>query len=83
MNNIYLGILSLVNFVVEPLELLLLNFGFDTYIIKVGFGSIEWFSIPLDRIIIFVFVFIVWYIFIRFVYRLFKKLFSFITGGFL
>lgn len=83
MNGIYNGLMSLINFVVEPLEKILIDFGFDTYNISVGFGSIEWFNIPLDKIIIFIFVFIVWFIFISFFYKLLKKFFNVITFGWL
>lgn len=82
MNEIYLGLKTLVNFVIDPLELLLADYGFDVPI-SIGFGGSEWFNINLDKIIIMVFVFITWFIFIRFFYKLIKGLFNLITRGWL
>lgn len=82
MNGIYLGLKELVNFVIEPLELLLNDYGFDIPI-TLGFGNISWFTINLDQIIIMIFVFITWFIFIRAFYFLLKTLWNLITGGWL
>lgn len=82
MNGIYLGLKQLINFVVEPLELILEDFGFDIPI-TMGIGQVEWFTINLDQIIIMIFVFITWFIFIRAFYSLLKMFWNLITRGWL
>lgn len=73
-------LLILIDFVIAPINGVLEHFAYDTtelgdFIIRLGFGSVEWFSINLHDLIIIVLGLVFGFILLRLIYRFIKWLF--------
>lgn len=69
---------TLIDMVVVPIDLVLESYsGKNTsdYNLSIGFGSVEWFNIPIDELIVIVLGLIFGFIILRLVYRFIKWLF--------
>ena len=79
--NIYESLKDLLDFFIQPFLSLLNDIGISDKTIKVGFGSIEWFSFQLNELIHMVLGIFILYVFFRVIYRLIAKVVKMITGG--
>lgn len=73
-------LLELIDLIIAPIDSALEHYGYggmylDDYIIKLGFGSVEWFSFNLHDLIIIVIGLIFGFIILRLIYRFIKWLF--------
>lgn len=79
--NMYEGLKTLINFFVEPFLDLLTDLGLGAKIIKVGFGEVEWLNFTLLELTELILSGLVIYLFMKLVYKIFKKLVKIISGG--
>lgn len=69
---------TLIDMVVVPVDFVLETYTGKTlgdYNLSIGFGSIEWFCIPIDEVIVIVLGLVFGFIFLRLIYRFIKWLF--------
>jgi len=73
---------DLVLFIYEPIEYIINQMGLSTVRIKLGIGQVEFFNLTLPQLLSIMVSVVVWYVFVRFVYKLIKSIFGLATRWF-
>lgn len=79
--NLYNALKEVIDFFIQPFLKALDEIGISEMVIKMGFSSVEWFSIKLYDLINLVGSYIILYLFFRFIFRILKLFIKIITGG--
>lgn len=77
--NIGQSLYDLITFIYTPMEYVLTEMGLDTIVLKLGIGQVEFFSLTVTQLISLALSVVVWYIFIRFIYKLIKSIIGLFT----
>lgn len=77
--NIGQSLYNLIEFIYTPMEYVLTEMGLDTIVLKLGIGQVEFFSLTVTQLLSLALSVVVWYIFIRFVYKLIKSIIGLFT----
>lgn len=73
---------NLIMFIYEPIEYILTQMSLSNINLKLGIGQVEFFSLTLTELLSIAVSVVVWFVFVRFVYRLIKSIFSLVTRWF-
>lgn len=79
--NLYNALKAVIDFFIQPFLTALDEIGISDMPIKIGFSSVEWFSISLYNLIALVGSYIVLFIFFKIIFKILKLFIKIITGG--